>query len=124
MARVWILSGLLDRGVYSSLRIIDVNLMRCSYETARKIKHSQDEYCAKALSNQWNDLGAFPEDLQWEVLVDVLRGRVKVKPSCLYSNPNINTTMQVHTHCYEAVDLDGLVRVCLLPDALRHPELI
>lgn len=40
--------------------------------------------------------GEFPESLQWEALVDVLRGRVKV-----------------HTHCYEAVDLDGLVRVCL-----------
>ena len=52
------------------------------YEKARKIKDSQDQYCAKALSNQWKDLGDFPEDLQWEALVDVLRGRVKVQ---LYS---------------------------------------
>jgi hypothetical protein len=48
-----------------------------SYDTARKIKKSQDEYCAKALLGQWNDLASFPEDLQWEALVDVLRGRVK-----------------------------------------------
>lgn len=47
------------------------------YDTARKIKKSQDEYCAKALREEWNDLGLFPEDLQWEALVDVLRGRVK-----------------------------------------------
>ena len=43
---------------------------------------------------KWNNLGDFPEDLQWEALVDVLRGRVKV-----------------HNHCYEAVDLDNMVRV-------------
>lgn len=47
------------------------------YDTARKIRKNQDEYCAKALGEQWNDLGSFPEDLQWEALVDVLRGRVK-----------------------------------------------
>ena len=49
-----------------------------SYETARKIKESQDQYCEKALAGQWHGLGEFPEDLQWEALVDVLRGRVKV----------------------------------------------
>ncbi|KAG6849988.1 hypothetical protein H0H93_002778 [Arthromyces matolae] len=65
-----------------------------SYDKARKIKDSQDRYCAKAQSNQWEGLSDFPEDLQWEALVDVLRGRVKV-----------------HNHCYEATDLDGLVRI-------------
>ncbi|KAG6845918.1 hypothetical protein H0H87_000724 [Tephrocybe sp. NHM501043] len=64
------------------------------YDKARKIKESQDKYCAKALSNQWDNLGEFPDDLQWEALVDVLRGRVKV-----------------HNHCYEATDLDGIVRL-------------
>ncbi|KAJ7863940.1 hypothetical protein B0H14DRAFT_2736905 [Mycena olivaceomarginata] len=38
--------------------------------------------------------GAFPESLQWEALVDVLRGRVKLS-----------------VHCYEAVDLDALIRL-------------
>jgi len=50
-----------------------------SYETARKIKQQQDDYCDSALSGDWNGLGAFPDDLQWEALVDVLRGRVKVR---------------------------------------------
>ncbi|KAG5220251.1 Carbohydrate esterase family protein [Salix suchowensis] len=48
-----------------------------NYETARKIKVSQDEFCAKAQAGLWNEIGDFPEDLQWEALVDVLRGRVK-----------------------------------------------
>jgi hypothetical protein len=42
------------------------------------IKESQDAYCSKAIAGQWEGLGEFPEDLQWEALVDVLRGRVKV----------------------------------------------
>lgn len=67
---------------------------RSSYETARQIKESQDEYCAKAQAGEWAGLGAFPENLQWEALVDVLRGRVKV-----------------HNHCYETVDLDDMVRL-------------
>ncbi|KAH9913691.1 uncharacterized protein BXZ73DRAFT_106870 [Epithele typhae] len=67
---------------------------REAYETARKIKVAQDEFCAKAMDGDWAGLGDYPEDLQWEALVDVLRGRVKV-----------------HTHCYETVDLDDLVRI-------------
>ena len=65
-----------------------------SYDKARTIKKAQDAYCDKVLANDWADLGAFPDDFQWDPLVDVLRGRVKV-----------------HTHCYEAVDFDSFVRV-------------
>ncbi|KAL1759392.1 hypothetical protein FB107DRAFT_205135 [Schizophyllum commune] len=80
--------------VYSGTRMDTIWAFRQGYETARKIKESQDQYCEKALAGQWHGLGEFPEDLQWEALVDVLRGRVKV-----------------HNHCYEAVDLDGMVRI-------------
>lgn len=68
-----------------------------SYDTARQLKEKQDAFCHKAHKGEWDSLESqsFPEDLQWEALVDVLRGRVKVQ-----------------THCYEAVDLDDLVRVC------------
>ena len=38
----------------------------------------QDEYCARAITEDWLDLGDFPEVLEWESLVDVLRGKVKV----------------------------------------------
>lgn len=82
------------------------------YDTARKIKKSQDEYCAKVFLGEWDELGSFPEDLQWEALVDVLRGRVKVGVG-LHPAPfdDHRTKAQVHTHCYEATDIDGLVRV-------------
>lgn len=53
---------------------------RQAYDTARKIKNSQDDYCHKALAGDWHAIKGeeFPESLQWEALVDVLRGRVKV----------------------------------------------
>ncbi|PIL32776.1 hypothetical protein GSI_04893 [Ganoderma sinense ZZ0214-1] len=80
--------------VYSGTRMDTAWAFRQAYDKARQIKEAQDEYCAKANRGDWAELGAYPEDLQWEALVDVLRGRVKV-----------------HTHCYETVDLDDLVRI-------------
>ncbi|KAF9012391.1 hypothetical protein BDQ17DRAFT_1419786 [Cyathus striatus] len=81
-------------GVYSGTRMDTIWAFREGYEKARQIKKQQDDFCGKALHGQWNGLGDFPEDLQWEALVDVLRGHVKV-----------------HNHCYEATDLDGIVRL-------------
>ncbi|KAJ7098290.1 carbohydrate esterase family 9 protein [Mycena epipterygia] len=78
--------------VYSGTRMDTQWAFRQAYNTARIIKEKQDTYCAKALSGQWTGLGNFPEDLQWEALVDVLRGRVKVQ-----------------NHCYEGVDIDGML---------------
>ena len=66
---------------------------RKAYNEARKIKNAQDQFCAKAEAGLWDEIRGqeYPEDLQWEVLVDVLRGRVKVKelsislrPLCTY----------------------------------------
>ena len=48
------------------------------YDKARQIKAKQDNYCERALRDDWQGLGEFPEELKWEALVDVLRGRVKV----------------------------------------------
>lgn len=61
------------------------------YNTAFQLKKKQDEYCSKAMTGQWTGLGDFPEDLQWEALVDVLRGRVKVRES-----PHITSKKSVH----------------------------
>jgi uncharacterized cupin superfamily protein len=53
--------------------------LRSAYNQAMKIKVSQDEYCRKAESGLWDLLdGPFPVDFRWEMLVDVLRGKVKV----------------------------------------------
>jgi hypothetical protein len=72
---------------------------RKAYNEAKKIKDLQDDYCSKAEAGLWGNLsGGYPEDLQWEALVDVLRGKVKV-----------------NNHCYEAVDFDQMIRVSCLP---------
>jgi hypothetical protein len=51
---------------------------RQAYTEARKIRDAQDAFCARAEAGLWDGAEAFPENLQWEALVDVLRGRVKV----------------------------------------------
>ena len=57
--------------------------LRTAYNEARKVKMAQDTYCAKAEAGAWNSLAGedFPDDPRWEALVDVLRGRVKVRKS-------------------------------------------
>ncbi|EGO21300.1 hypothetical protein SERLADRAFT_417630 [Serpula lacrymans var. lacrymans S7.9] len=80
--------------VYSQTRMDSAWNFRQAYNEARKLRDSQDQFCAKAEDGLWDELGAFPEDLQWEALADVLRGKVKLS-----------------VHCYEAVDLDVIVRL-------------
>lgn len=82
------------RGVYGNSRMDNIWAFREIYDKARKIKEEQDLFCEKTENGHWAGLGEFPEELQYEALVDVLRGRVKV-----------------NVHCYEPVDLDDLVRV-------------
>ena len=82
---------------------------REAYNEARKVKDAQDEFCRMAERGQWEQLAAwrftaataavaapmfegdtgngFPESLKWEMLVDVLRGRVKV----CYADPSVWT---------------------------------
>lgn len=82
--------------VYGMTRLDSGWNFRAAYDSARKLRDAQDAFCAKVESDSWDDLAGktFPEELQWESLVDVLRGRVKLS-----------------VHCYEAVDLDGIVRL-------------
>lgn len=55
---------------------------RNAYNEAKKVKDAQDVFCQKVEAEDWESLVGevdnFPESLQWEALVDVLRGRVKV----------------------------------------------
>ena len=66
--------------VYGQTRMDTFWQFREAYETARKIKVAQDEYCEAASTGKWDDSEGkeFPNDLKWEALVDVLRGKVKV----------------------------------------------
>ena len=53
---------------------------RQAYQRASQIKTAQDAYCRKAEAGLWSTIvDSFPEAYQYEALVDVLRGRVKVR---------------------------------------------
>ena len=93
---VWTPSGPSARREYFESSCMMSYLLCYSYNKAREIKSAQDAYCAKVEEGRFDEVAhtAFPQDLQWEALVDVLRGRVKVQ-----------------VHCYETVDLDDVVRV-------------
>ncbi|KAG8717415.1 hypothetical protein FRC09_014312 [Ceratobasidium sp. 395] len=82
--------------VYSQTRMDSIWQFRQAYDKARQLLHKQNDYCASAELGRWNEIREkdFPQDLEYEALVDVLRGKVKV-----------------HIHCYETVDMDGLVRL-------------
>ncbi|KIJ23864.1 hypothetical protein M422DRAFT_62391 [Sphaerobolus stellatus SS14] len=80
--------------VYSATRMDSIWAFRQAYNEARKIRDAQNAYCTRAKDGDWEKLGEWPEDLKWEALVDVLRGRVKLA-----------------VHCYEPVDFDGIVRL-------------
>ncbi|EIN06427.1 carbohydrate esterase family 9 protein [Punctularia strigosozonata HHB-11173 SS5] len=84
------------RGVYGQTRMDTTWQWRKAYDKARQIKNAQDDYCLKVSDGDWTSIGSksFPEDLEYEALVDILRGKVKVQ-----------------THCYEAVDFGEFVRL-------------
>ncbi|KAG8714759.1 hypothetical protein FRC08_011480 [Ceratobasidium sp. 394] len=81
--------------VYKQTRMDSIWEFRKAYNSARDVMRKQEEFCARAQTGtvNWRQEN-FPEDLRFEALVDVLRGRVKV-----------------NIHCYEAVDFDGIVRL-------------
>ncbi|KAH7339937.1 hypothetical protein B0J17DRAFT_657350 [Rhizoctonia solani] len=83
-------------GVYSQTRMDSIWNFRQAYNRAHEVLNKQDQYCKSAQAGRWDDIREkdFPGDLEYESLVDVLRGRTKV-----------------HVHCYEAVDFDGIVRL-------------
>lgn len=69
---------------------------RQAYQRASEIKSAQDVYCAKAEAGLWNSIAdGFPEGFQYETLVDVLRGRVKVTPiyTILFDELNVHPFM-------------------------------
>lgn len=66
---------------------------RHAYNEAKKVKDDQDAVCRKVEAEDWESLcdqDLFPESLEWESLVEVLRGRVKVSPSLYFSDMLIN----------------------------------
>ncbi|KAF5358954.1 hypothetical protein D9758_004746 [Tetrapyrgos nigripes] len=73
--------------------------LRSAYYEAKKLMKQQDAFCARVESGLWHPEerageAIFPSNWQWELLVDVLRGKVKVT-----------------NDCHEVVDLDRMVRL-------------
>lgn len=67
--------------VYDQSRMDAQWNFRQAYNEAKKVKDEQDAICQKVEAEQWDSLcdeDKFPESLEWESLVDVLRGKVKV----------------------------------------------
>ena len=53
--------------------------LRSAFNQARMATKQQDAYCAKVEAGLWGSVDArFPESSEWELLVDALRGKVKV----------------------------------------------
>ncbi|KAJ7590873.1 composite domain of metallo-dependent hydrolase [Mycena floridula] len=65
--------------------------LRSAYQEAQKIKNAQDLFCK---NDEVRPDEQFPESFQWEILVAVLRGQVKVS-----------------IHCDEIVDFDDMVEL-------------
>ncbi|GJJ09058.1 hypothetical protein Clacol_003280 [Clathrus columnatus] len=65
---------------YDATRMDSIWAFRQAYNEARIIKESQDKYCEVAEKGDWKMLSdmKWSESLQWEALVDVLRGKVKI----------------------------------------------
>lgn len=76
--------------VYSQTRLDTAWDFRRAYNEGKKLKESQERWCEDPKSQT----APFPEDLQWEVLADVIRGNVKL-----------------NAHCYQT---DGEPVVCLI----------
>ena len=68
--------------------------LRSAYHEAQKVMKAQDAFCAKAEMGIWEPESAstLPDDFQWEMLVDVLRGKVKVGSISNYVGASYGTT--------------------------------
>ena len=82
---------------YNLVRMDEAWNFRASFEKAQQLREKQDDFCTALdlglLDHAPPEALRFPNDLELDILVDVLRGRTKV-----------------HTHCYTMNDLDSFVR--------------
>lgn len=111
LSSLWCSSEALIRGAQTRMDL--AYNFRSSLEIARKIKRSQDEFCEAALfaHSKGEVLAAkFPDDLEWEALVDVLRGKVRF--ACFDGREGADERRQVlvNAHCYESTDFSALIR--------------
>ena len=89
--------------VHGKNRLDQAAEFRMAYLEGQKLKESQDKWCAVGKENS----EPFPEDYKYEVLADVIRGKVKV-----------------NTHSYTSADFDAFARLTnefkWSPAAMHH----
>ncbi|CEH13542.1 ALPHA-D-RIBOSE 1-METHYLPHOSPHONATE 5-TRIPHOSPHATE DIPHOSPHATASE [Ceraceosorus bombacis] len=78
---------------YGLVRMDEALGFRSLFQRAKQLKESQDSFCSRLEQGEIQTAESFPDDLELEAVVDVLRGKVKV-----------------NTHCYTAADLEAYVR--------------
>lgn len=80
---------------YGLTRMDEALAFRTLFTKAAKLRDDQDNMCRTARRTQGYSYPAssWPEDIELEAVVDILRGRVKV-----------------NTHCYTVTDLEAFVR--------------
>lgn len=79
---------------YGLVRMDEAYLFRSQFTRARTLRERQDAFCADLERDPLRtDRPVFPNELELEALVDLLRGKVKLQ-----------------THCYTVNDLDAMVR--------------
>lgn len=83
---------------------------RHAYDEARQLKETQDRYCDKAEAGLWTGIGSFPEDLKWEALADVLRGKVKVRV-CFSNRVNLSLSSLIDVSAIDSL-LRGAPYIC------------
>lgn len=76
--------------VYGNTRLDSAWDFRSAYNEGKMLKEKQERWCESPKTQS----EPFPQDLQWEVMADILRGNVKV-----------------NIHCYETTDLNSMVRI-------------
>jgi hypothetical protein len=83
-----------------------------SADKAQNSKQAQDLYCELAESRVWKNLRdkVFPEDLQWEIFVDVPRRCVKVY-HILHTRPFLWVFIKYPTIATSQL-IGDIVRVC------------
>ncbi|KAF8826905.1 hypothetical protein HHX47_DHR5000901 [Lentinula edodes] len=71
--------------------------LRSAYHEARRVMKLQDAFCAKAEAGLWESgVDDFPENFQWEMLVDVLRGKVKTDQPVINSRELIDEARKAY----------------------------
>ncbi|KAI0004939.1 hypothetical protein BJV74DRAFT_805840 [Russula compacta] len=94
---------------------------RQAYRRASQVKAAQDAYCAEADAGRWNSIvDSFPEGFQYEALVDVLRGRVKVSQE-VYETVDIDSIVRLSNEFHFHVDsIHNAAEAWLVPDVLNR----